>query len=59
MGAGFHGGFGATKGTSFRLGSPVKPTSKTLEMALNPTHYSNVIAKKFNMDPNNIIITSI
>lgn len=49
MGAGFHGGFGATLGSNFRLGVPVLPTSKTLEMALNPVYYSNVIVKKFNI----------
>jgi hypothetical protein len=49
MGAGYHGGFGYTSGASFRIGIPVVPTSKTLEMALNPVYYSNVIAKKFNI----------
>ena len=38
-----------TLGSNFRLGVPVLPTSKTLEMALNPVYYSNVIVKKFNI----------
>ena len=49
MGAGYHGGFGNTFGARYRIGSPVSPTEKSYEMALNPTYYSKVIANKFNI----------
>ena len=57
MGAGYHGGFGKTKGKIFRelgneryrIGYPVSPTKKSLEMALNPNIYIETICKKYNI----------
>lgn len=49
MGAGKHGGFGNTYGSRNRIGSPVPPTERTYEMALNPNYYAGVIAKKYNI----------
>lgn len=49
MGAGYHGGFGNTAGSQERnrIGRPVSPTEKDLQMALNPVYYSSVIAAKY------------
>ena len=51
MGAGLHGGFGATAGSEerLRIGRVVPPTEKDLHMALNPNHYSKVITTKYNI----------
>lgn len=51
MGAGVHGGFGNTLGSLSRnrIGHIVEETVKSLEMALNPTHYASVIADKYNI----------
>ena len=51
MGAGFHGGFGATFGAQerYRIGRPVPATEKNLEMALNPAYYSSVISQKYHI----------
>lgn len=46
MGAGVHGDFGMTR---YRLGAPVAPTEKTLEMALSPELYANTISNKYNI----------
>jgi hypothetical protein len=52
MGAGYHGGFGKTKGAEQRnrIGHPVPPTQKTLDMALNPELHAKVIAKKYGIN---------
>ncbi len=47
MGTGYHGGFGSN--TRNRIGYPVTPTEKTLEMALSPKLYADTIAGKFNI----------
>lgn len=47
MGAGYHGGFG--NDTRNRIGYPVTPTEKTLEMALSPKLYADTIAGKLNI----------
>jgi len=47
MGAGFHGGFGSD--TRNRIGYPIPPTEKTLEMALSPKLYAETIVDKFNI----------
>lgn len=51
MGAGYHGGFGSTYGGQerHRIGHPVPPTPKTLEMALNPGFYVKTICDKYNI----------
>ena len=57
MGAGYHGGFGKTKGKAsheakqerYRIGYPVSPTKKSLEMALNPSIYVKAICEKYNI----------
>ena len=51
MGAGVHGGFGNTLGSSerFRVGRPVPPTQKDLAMALNQEYYVETICKKYNI----------
>ena len=51
MGAGFHGGFGNTYGTQerYRIGKPVPPTEKNLEMALNKDYYVKAICEKYNI----------
>lgn len=49
MGAGKHGGFGNTYGSRNRIGSPVPPTERNYEMALNPHYYATVIASKYNI----------
>ena len=51
MGAGYHGGFGKTNGSQerYRIGHPVSPTRKTLEMALNPNAYVKTICDKYNI----------
>lgn len=51
MGAGIHGGFGNTQGSRerFRIGRPVPPTEKNLEMALNKDYYVKTICKKYNI----------
>lgn len=51
MGAGYHGGFGSTYGKQerYRIGRPVLPTPKTLEMALNPYFYVKTISDKYNI----------
>ena len=51
MGGGFHGGFGNTIGAveRYRVGSVVEPAEKSLEMALNPIKYIEVISKKYNI----------
>ena len=46
MGAGIHGGFWDTR---YRVGYPVEPTEKTLDMALSPVYYAKTIADKFNI----------
>ena len=46
MGAGVHGDFGMTR---YRVGAPVAPTEKTLEMALSPELYANTISNKYNI----------
>ncbi|MCR4609788.1 MAG: hypothetical protein K5750_08880 [Eubacterium sp.] len=47
MGAGYHGGFGGD--TRNRIGHPVSPTEKTLDMALSPKYYAETIVKKLNI----------
>ena len=51
MGAGIHGGFGKTRGSRerFRIGHPVPPTEKNLEMALSKDFYVETIRKKYNI----------
>ena len=51
MGAGFHGGFGNTHGSQerYRLGHPVPPTPKDLEMALCKEYYVERIVEKYNI----------
>lgn len=51
MGAGIHGGFGKTRGSRerFRIGHPVLPIEKTLEMVLNKDFYVKTICKKYNI----------
>ncbi len=51
MGAGFHGGFGNSYGSKerYRIGKPVPPTEKTLDMALNKDYYVKTICKKYNI----------
>lgn len=51
MGAGYHGGFGNTVGAQerYRIGYPVAPTNKSLEMALNPSIYIKSICDKYNI----------
>lgn len=51
MGTGIHGGFGRTRGSRsrFRIGHPVSPTEKNLEMALSKDYYVKVICKKYNI----------
>ena len=51
MGAGYHGGFGNTKGNQerHRIGRPVPPTQKTFEMALNPHLYIKAVCDKYNI----------
>lgn len=51
MGAGFHGGFGGTYGNQerHRIGHPVPPTKKTLEMALDTNLYVKTICDKYNI----------
>lgn len=51
MGGGFHGGFGNTAGVTerYRVGKPVEATPKSLEMALNPVRYIEIICKKYNI----------
>ena len=51
MGAGIHGGFGRTRGSRerFRIGHPVPPTEKNLEMALSKYFYVETICKKYNI----------
>lgn len=52
MGAGYHGGFGKTKGAEQRnrLGEPVPPTPKTLDMVLNPELHAKMIAEKYGIN---------
>lgn len=52
MGTGYHGGFGATRGSAerYRIGKPVPPTERDYEMALNPLHHASVIAKKYGIN---------
>ena len=47
MGQGYHGGFSGD--TRNRIGHPVDPTEKTLDMALSPKYYADTISKKFNI----------
>ena len=49
MGAGNHGGFGATLGSTERnrIGRPVPPTERDYVMALNPEYYASVISNKY------------
>lgn len=51
MGAGIHGGFGKTKGSQsrFRIGRPMPPTEKNLEMALSKDFYVETICRKYNI----------
>lgn len=49
MGAGYHGNFGQTSGTQYRIGVPVQITEKTYEMALNYNLYIKKIIKKYNI----------
>lgn len=51
MGAGFHGGFGGTRGNQERnrIGRPVPPTEKNLAMALSKDYYVKAICKKYNI----------
>ena len=51
MGAGYHGGFGNTKGKQerYRVGYPVSPTKKSIEMALNPNIYVKTICEKYSI----------
>jgi len=51
MGAGIHGGFGNTRGNRerFRIGRPIPPTEKDLDMALNQDYYVQVICSKYNI----------
>ena len=51
MGTGIHGGFGRTHGSHerLRIGRPVPPTEKNLEMALNKDYYVATICKKYNI----------
>ena len=52
MGAGYHGGFGQTKGSQERnrIGKAVSPTERDYSMALNPAHYAGVISKKYGIN---------
>ena len=52
MGAGYHGGFGFTKGYEQRnrLGRPVPPMQKSIEMALNPELHAKAIAQKYRIN---------
>lgn len=51
MGAGYHGGFGRTAGAAerYRIGKVVEPTEKSLEMALNPLHYIEIVSQKYSI----------
>ena len=51
MGTGIHGGFGNTRGSRelFRIGRPVPPTEKNLDMALNKNFYVETICRKYNI----------
>ena len=52
MGAGYHGGFGKTRGSDERnrIGKPVPPTERNYDMATNPTYHARVIANKYGIN---------